>query len=370
MNNENLHELINRYEQNYYLVNNSEHDEIFKWRAVKQFHDVWHSEKLNTLPFSKLFNEAKSECSILIDNSQVAPTNGIVKLAECCSDEVKVLFTNILFAETNDVDEIQNNMENFLEQIELIRQREMPQNWKYKQDRHAVSCYLSFVNPEKHYIYRYSEAEEFAKYIEFGIDIGSGENFKLSAYYKMADLVVEALKEHPSLLDKYFTLISDESKYYQDKSLHLLAFDLMYCCRAYNFYNGLTHALKKDSVKAYKLEQLREAERKQKEEQIASLQSEIHSLEIELEQYSNISLIGVEVTQNKYGKGIVVAQNGNMVTIKFGDQEVKFVLGNMYLGRPRFENDGDIVEAFTKYAQIVDELKRKNKELERVLASL
>ncbi len=174
MNHANLHELINRYEANYYTVNNKEHDEIFKWRAVKQFNDVWYDKKYENLSFSQLFNKAKSECSVLIDNSQVAPTNGIVKLAEICPDEVKSLFTDVLFLETNDVEQIHNNMDSFLEKIEVIRQRVMPQNWKYKQDRHAASCYLSFINPEKHYIYRYSEAEEFAKYIEYGIDIGSG----------------------------------------------------------------------------------------------------------------------------------------------------------------------------------------------------
>lgn len=34
MNLENLHTLIDRYEENYYMINGSDHDEKFKWGAV------------------------------------------------------------------------------------------------------------------------------------------------------------------------------------------------------------------------------------------------------------------------------------------------------------------------------------------------
>ena len=367
MNAANLHELINRYEQNYHMVNSTEHNEIFKWRAVKHFHDTWFSDKVGTMPFAEMFNEAKRECSILIDNSQVAPTNGIVKMAEVCPTEVKTLFTDILFADFNDTDELQNHMEGFLEGIEKIRQRTMPQCWKYKQDRHAASCYLSFFAPEKHFIYRYSEAEEFAKYIEFGKDIGSGENFSLKNYYEMAELIVAALIEHPSLINLYEKLIVGDEHYYQDKSLHLLAFDLMYCCRTYNFYSGLEHAAKKDSIKAYKLEQLREEERKQKEQAIEKLQDEIHTIEVDMEQYDDISLIGVEITQSLYGKGTVVRQKANMVTVQFAEVEKTFVLGNKFPARPRFENDDEIVDAFTQFATLMEKLSSKQRELSTLL---
>ena len=39
MNLDNLHELINRYEQNIDILYGEEHDELFKWRAVKTWHE-------------------------------------------------------------------------------------------------------------------------------------------------------------------------------------------------------------------------------------------------------------------------------------------------------------------------------------------
>lgn len=184
----------------------------------------------------------------------------------------------------------------------------------------------------------------------------------------MAEIVVAALKDkrHEHLIELYHELIGGNDSYYQDESLHLMAFDLMYCCRTYNFYAGLTHALKKDSIKAYKLEQLREEERKQKEAAIAALQDEIRDLEMHIEQFAEISLIGVEVTQNQYGKGVVIKQNNNMVTIRFAEVEKTFMLGNKFPGRPHFENDEEIVDMFTEYAALATKLDAKRKELAKL----
>ena len=181
-------------------------------------------------------------------------------MAEQRPDEVERLVREVLFADYESIGDLQNNMDEFLEEIEKIRQELFPRFYRYKQDRHAASCYLAFFAPETHFIYRYSEAEEFAKYIEFGKDLGAGVDFKLENYYELAEIVVEALKEHPSLLEKHDALFKENDHYYYDTSLHLMTFDLMYCCRFYNFYTGLSHAKKKDSIKAYTAQQMKEKE--------------------------------------------------------------------------------------------------------------
>lgn len=260
MNTENLHELINRYENNYALVNDSKNDEKFKWGAVRGFRDVWFSDSASSMTFAQLFDAATKRSSVLINNSMISPTTGIVKMAEQRPKEVERLVREVLFAEYESIADLQNNMDGFLEEIEKIRQDLFPRFYRYKQDRHAASCYLAFYAPEEHFIYRYSEAEEFAKYIEFGKDLGAGVDFKLENYYELAEIVVNALKEHPSLIEKHDALFRDNDHYYYDKSLHLMAFDLMYCCRCYNFYTGLSHAKKKDSIKAYTAQQLHEKE--------------------------------------------------------------------------------------------------------------
>ena len=124
MNIDNLHQLIGRYEQNYSLINNSKNDEIFKWRAVRCFQDVWFDDRYESYPFAEKFRAATRECSVLVDNGQVSPSNGIVKMAEQEPEEVEHLFNEVLFADDNgDLELRQDHIEEFLEGIESVRQR-------------------------------------------------------------------------------------------------------------------------------------------------------------------------------------------------------------------------------------------------------
>jgi len=369
MNKKNLEKIIQRYTDNFDVVNNEEHDEIFKWKSLKKFRDVWFSEDAKNMSFSELFKKAASECSVLIDNSHVSPTNGIVKLAEKRPEEVEYLFRNVLLSEDGgNLKKRQNNMEKFLDEIEKLRQEIFPENWKYKQERHAVSCYMFFVNPEKNYIYRYSDVEEFAKYMEFGMDIGSGSFFNLENYYKMCDEIVEVLREHSELLGKHFRYIDSDKDCYRDDSLHLLVFDLMYCARCYNLYNGIEHKTKKESIQNYTLQKLREQERHEKEEKINSITEQIRVLKLQLEDVAVISLLGVKVQQKQYGDGIVVMQDRNRVTVQFSDYEKTFVLSKNFLARPTFADDDEIIEAFTQYGDITEKIDKLEKQL-KILTS-
>ncbi len=365
MNKDNLHELINRYENNYHLVTTAPTEEKFKWGAVRGFRDVWFSDNAQAMPFSELFSAAAKESSVLIDNSMISPTIGIVKMAEQ-SEDVERLFREVLFADYTTVSELQDHMDQFLEGIEIIRQKLFPRFYRYKQDRHATSCYLSFYAPEKHFIYRYSEAEEFAQYIEFGKDLGSGSNFKLENYYELAEIVVEALNEHPSLIEKYNAFFKDNDQYYYDQSLHIMAFDLMYCSRCYNFYSGMHHANKKDSIKAYTEQQLKEKEAAERIKRITELEDAIHELDVQMEPYEEISLLGVEVTERTNGTGTVIAQDGGMITVRFSSKTTSYIINKKYKMRPHFENDDEIVEAFTE----LDNLKEQKAKLEKELGKL
>lgn len=365
MNLNNLHELIDRYEANYLsVVNGSKNQEIFKWRAVKHFREIWFSEDAQKLSFAELFNAARKESSNLIDNNRVSPTSGIVKLAEKDPQEVERLFKEVLFADDGgDIVLRHNHMEEFLEKTEQLRLKYFPQFWKYKQDRHAASCYLVFFSPEENYIYRYSDAETFAQYIEYGEDIGSGENFRLEKYYRLCDIIVEALKEHESLIDEYYRLL-DETGYYRDDSLHILAFDLMYCSRTYNFYSGLTHKTKKESLRDSSLAEIREKEERERQERIDAIVSEINELKMKIDMYSEISLIGVQVTQKQIGTGTIISQDKNKITVDFNTCQKTYVINRKYSARPTFEDEDEIVDAFTEYDDCCEKLYKLKKKLE------
>ena len=243
-------------------------------------------------------------------------------------------------------------------------QKHFPGSWKYRQDRHAVSCYLAMYAPEQNYIYKYSPVEVFAQYTEFGKDIGSGSNFSLAHYYELGDIIVAALKEHPSLLEKHKSIL--DNTYYQDKSLHLLAFDIIYCASTYGYFRDLRHKPKKEAIKAYTLEQKQKEEEAQRQAAIEDLEEQVRAIEAKLEEYRAISLVGIQVFQKAYGTGTVISQNVNAICVRFGEIEKKYIISSKFPMRPTFEDDAEIVAALTDYeikTKELDALKKKRSML-------
>lgn len=358
MNYENLHKLIDRYEENIYYLNDSVHDEKFKWYAVQKFQEVWFSPEAEQLEFSEIFRRAIKDSAVLINNSTVQPANGVIKLAEKDPKEVERLFREVLFAsDDGNLDLRQDHIEKFLEGMEALLQQYYPASWKYRQDRHAASCYLSLFAPEKNYIYKYSPVEAFARNVEYGKNIGSGSSFKLAHYYELGDIVVSALREHPELLRRHAEIL-DET-YYKDDSLHLLAFDIIYCVDTYGYSRGLKHRPKKEAIKGQK----RQEEEEEWQLAVDALEDQIYQLETQIEVYRSISLVGTQVHQKAYGTGIVVQQNVNMIWVRFGDLEKQYIISKKFPMRPTFEDDTEILEALNDYEIKLKELSALKKKL-------
>lgn len=366
MNQENLQKLIQRYTEAYDTVNNSDNDEIFKWAAVRHFHDTWFAPQAENRPFNELFSDARRQCSVLIDNSYVCPSSGVVKIAERHPDKVKALFREVLLADDqDDIDQRQNNMERFLEEMNRLCSDTFPNSFKFKQDRHAASCYLALIRPEDNFIYRYSEAEEFARHVEFGLDIGSGDSFSLKNYYTLCQLVVDELHQHKDLLEKYYRRLEVDSElYYQDHSLHLLAFDLMYCARNYNFYSNMEYKPKAECVREYRATLIQKQKRQELLQEMLKKQAELHALDIQITPLEEIPLLNIQVHTPQYGVGHIVAQNINQIAVQFATCEKKYILHKRYSQHPRFDDDKEIIAAFTEYESLCAKRTQLQKELQ------
>ena len=105
---------------------------------------------------------------------------------------------------------------------------------------------------------------------------------------------------------------------------------------------------------------------KERIEKIDLLEQQISELERKCDEFEDISLIGVQVTTNLHGVGTVIGQEKNKIIVRFSEIEKKYVLDSRYTSRPRFEDDEEIVSAFTEYGRAQEELTR----LQRELASL
>lgn len=365
MNRENFEDLLSIYEKKQDFLNGGDHYELFKWVAVKHFQDTWFAENAESMTFAELFAEATRKTGIMINNSRITPTNGIVKLAEKRPEEVEHLFRNVLYADdSGDLDVRNDHINTFLSEIERLRQEEFPRFWKYKQDRHTAICYLALYDPQHNFIYRHKDVSLFCKYIEMGLDIGSGQYFSLKKYYQMCETIVKELKAHPSLIEKHDSFMSD--KLYSDEELHLLAFDIMYCGQCYNFYKGMQFIPKKVASASRTQDEKTESDTKAREEKITALQMELEALEDQIGEYEDISLLDVSVFHKKYGEGIIITQDRNVITVQFHEKTVTFHIHKQFPARPSFENDEEIVEMLSAYADTRERRDKIKAELQRM----
>ena len=160
MNYDNLHELIDRYENKINLLYGTEHYELFKWEAFKTWRGAWFRPE-DFCSFGDRFSAARKGLGWFMDNSRMQPSSGIVKLWEKEPETVEWLFRE-LFRETRDIAALQNQMDFFIDEYEKLRQRYFPGNWSYKHDRHSVSIFLAMNDPDFNYVFKSSEAHAMA----------------------------------------------------------------------------------------------------------------------------------------------------------------------------------------------------------------
>ena len=368
MNLDNLHELISRYQAKMPLLyDESSNDELFKWRAMLTWYENWFGSRYGYKSFIDRFNASCKDFGVLIDNARMHPTNGVNKLWEVEPETVERLFCDVLFANPQgDIQTVQKNMDAFLAGYDELLQRHYPTNWSFKQDRHSASVYLAMMDPKLNYIFKSSEAQAMAKYIDFGLEIGSGANFSLPNYYKLCDAIVDAMNEHEGFWEAHEKYL--DNRHYDDKNLHLLAFDLIYCCRSYGYYRGLVVPSTGKTIKKSHPEDPTPEELAYQEEvrlgKIAAMEDEIEALQRNCAGCEDISLIGVQVTSKQFGTGKVIEQKINNIRVAFPDKVVPFILDKKFPARPRFENDEEIVSAFTVYGRAQERIAFLQKQIE------
>ncbi len=263
----------------------------------------------------------------------------------------------------------QQNMDRFLEEYEALRIRHFPRHFSYKQDRHSASVFLAVNEPEKHFVFRSSDAHKLARYTEFGLQIGSGGSFSLPNYYLLCEEIVKALKEHDSLLEKHFSYFND--KLYRDESLHLLALDIMYCCRTYNYYGGIPLPPRGDVWKKSKSSSPSPEEiAAEKAAALEKATAELEEIEATIEELQAqcedllIPLTGVEITSIKHGTGIVVEQIENKIVVKYTDNIIKMTLGDVVKTpiRPVFDDDDVVWSTFAQYTSVKKKIEKLNNQ--------
>lgn len=361
MNKENLKKVLDNYIEKMDCIYNSENDELYKWRALKVFKDNWDIDAEN---FYEMLKKATKEMYNLVDNRIVQPLSGLIKMAEFEPETVRAMFKGLDFANNFLIEERQESINQFKKNSEELINRYYNGSWKYAQSTRDVIFYLNMINPTKNYIYKYSESKKMADCIEFGDGIRTGEDFKLSSYYKMCDEIKEFLKESTDFLKLHKSYLNEVC--YEDKSLNVLVYDIIYCADTYDLYGDIVI---KKTTKSTKQERKMEIRNNLDSLHMEKNNAKKGLLEIEnvIGVLEEISVIGETVEHNKFGVGKIIEQNNKSIMVKFESENIKKFSVPIAFSKGFLKtNNKNIIEKCIELENLEDEKEKFIKKIQRI----
>ena len=372
MNKERLTNLIETYIDKFEMINNDVHDENMKWKAIYHFKKNF---DINALDFYEMFKYAMSESSIIINNGTVQPINGILKLISHEPDTMRNLFAMLYESDGGDIDARQDRIERFVEETNKLLEKYERGKWKYKQDFRSVLAYLTFYRPEENYLYKSSQCQPFFRYLEYREEIGYGQYFKLSRYYRMCDEIRVVLANHPELMSIHNTRWKTVGN--TNDELHILTFDLIYCSIVYGFYEFQNYqkVIRKSKTD---LEQERiESEIESKRLELAELETQLETEQKKLDEIPDINIEGYIVKHKMFGIGKVEKQNGTYIEVVFEQRTSKFIVTMAFINGFLCTEDATILErcqriesAIATCEKIEKAISTKRSDIDALLAKL
>ncbi len=201
-------------------------------------------------------------------------------------------------------------------------------------------------------------------YTHYSDDFGTGVNFDLRKYYKMCDQIVEAIKNHPTLLDMHKARMT--ATMYGDEKYHVLAYDIIYSAMTYKLYNNLGFEVgltKKQRIIRRTTETIQGG--------LQNKQDEFNALFAEYDKIKDFSASGVTVQHVKYGEGTILSNDSEFLNILFSDGEKKITAAAFNKGfiSTKREDVIDMINNIIELKKQIDVLENKikieEKELEK-----
>ncbi len=316
----------------------------------------------------------------IIENQFVLSISGVIFLCDNGkTEEVRDEFKKLLEEDGYDIKARQKRVDSFVDNINSMIDSIDSGKWKYHHSTRDALMYLAFIKPDDNYMFKATPVRKFADYVEFGGDIGSGKNFHLDEYFRLCDEVLEELKndtELQEMLDNELECEAARSGLDPEKmnnipgKLRISVYDIMYTANAYRFYNGLPEPAKKKKSVSGRAERERKIAARIEElnSLIESKSNELAEIEKNIPVLPNI--IGLEVSNFKFGKGKVVGQERHYVSVEFKDFNKEFILPDCIVKGFLSGADSDtidvckiIFECYAKKKAVSEELSRYSSEL-------
>ncbi len=215
MNKQLLRSFIQEYKEQFHKIHQ---DEIYKWKAVKQFQDYW---DIDSPDFYSMLKNSLYLSENLLTSFRYYPKQMLLENAEKTPQKVRSILES-LYDETTD---LLKKIEIFNHKFSEISEFNFPEKKSTYQDDRAILVYLNLKYPERHYLYKYTMFEKFSK--KFGLDRpirGRSEN--IGQYYALCRLINHEIEQDQELLKLHKNRITDDC--YFDKKSHILTQDFIF----------------------------------------------------------------------------------------------------------------------------------------------
>ena len=227
-----IHDALEYYKNNFEKCWEAEK---YKWIAVQHFKDNW---DLEAVDFPGMLGEAFSKTDNLLLGSMYYAYKMLCGLAQQDPEKMRELFRTLYSEDLSLGDRIHQFRSGCDVILATLQQAtsdsEKPKN--HYQDLRAMSVYLSFMYPEKYFLYKYRMYTNFKKLInwqERSVE-KDPEVRKLDNYFLLCQEVVSAIKEDKEIQQIQSDQIKNEQGCYDDPEFHLLAQTIIYVCAGMN----------------------------------------------------------------------------------------------------------------------------------------
>jgi uncharacterized protein DUF3883 len=210
-----LRQYIADYKQNFEHIDK---EEIYKWKAVKQFQDNWDIKATN---FPLMLKNSIKKTVNLLKSGQYFPLRMALNYTEKEPEKVRHLFAE-LYNEEKDIEE---RISVFQKGVNEINEEYYPGKNTY-QDHRAIIVYLTLRYPEIYYLFKFEMYRTFAKKLELTFKPKAGKIETLIHFNKICNIVRHYISLDQDLLRLHKHRITDDC--YYDENLHILTQDFIY----------------------------------------------------------------------------------------------------------------------------------------------
>lgn len=196
-------------------------DEKYKWEAVKYFQDNWDIEAVN---FAAMFAEATKKHYNLLASGMYYPQAMIQEFAAVDVERTRSMFRS-LFDESIDLN---TRIQSFMDEAESFRQSHSNEWKNHYQDLHAISVYLTFMYPDRYFIYKYTELKNYVNKVggDFVVRRTNKPNYLTDVFDYMASIRASLAGDEE--LSKLIADLTANDLCFTDKHKNVTTIDFVY----------------------------------------------------------------------------------------------------------------------------------------------